>query len=167
MKESSMHQTVFEGSYENEQIFNDMLDELHSKPSYAKQQAQTRANEKEINNRIPNLKYISKWINALRSGKYSQESRYLKGRGNYFSVLGVLCDVSRDFTGGEWHGQWFVKKGLSFRDWTKNGNSCVSVPDWALKKLGLTSRFIYLTKNKSHTFEELAAIIENEFKLGL
>jgi hypothetical protein len=34
----------------------------------------------------------TKWVKALRSGKYKQGSNYLR-RGNDFCCLGVLCDI--------------------------------------------------------------------------
>lgn len=35
----------------------------------------------------------SKWIDALRSGKYTQGRGYLKSLNNEYCCLGVLCDV--------------------------------------------------------------------------
>lgn len=44
-----------------------------------------------------------KWLNALRSGKFSQAQRRLRKNGAY-CCLGVLCELYRQEVGGEWRG---------------------------------------------------------------
>jgi len=41
-----------------------------------------------------NLKLIKEWIEALRSGKYTQGQSCLRSRGDKFCCLGVLCDIT-------------------------------------------------------------------------
>jgi hypothetical protein len=43
-----------------------------------------------------------RWLDALRSGKYNQGTGFLRRKDNEFCCLGVLCDVVKDQTRGEW-----------------------------------------------------------------
>lgn len=56
--------------------------------------------------RLPKLKPSVKkrWVEALRSGKYTQGVGELKTAGGSFCCLGVLCDVVKDdaLVKGEW-----------------------------------------------------------------
>lgn len=60
-----------------------------------------------------------KWIDALRSGKYTQTTHVLRrpdNHGNGFCCLGVLCDISG---GGEWDNPAKPRdadQGVPFRD---------------------------------------------------
>lgn len=55
---------------------------------------------------------MQKWVKALRSGKYKQAKGALSSpRGASHCCLGVLCDITKKETGGEWNGQYFRKDG--------------------------------------------------------
>lgn len=43
-----------------------------------------------------------KWLNALRSGEYSQGKHQLRDANDNFCCLGVLCDLYLKETDGEW-----------------------------------------------------------------
>ena len=116
---------------------------------------------------------VQKWLKSLKKGKYKQEKRVLKGSGNYFSVIGVLLDITKDITRGKWHGNWFLPSSEKF---TKGGNqSCYSMPVFAAKKLGfrhlkndyplghgLKSSNIE-TLNEQYNFDELTEVIKTEY----
>ena len=52
-----------------------------------------------------NKENLRKWIDALRSGEYTQGTRRLRGDGTY-CCLGVLCDVYKKETK---EGVWIVR----------------------------------------------------------
>ena len=168
---------TFEGSEDNEMIYNSLM-RSNEKSGFVKEvKAKIAAIQKEYESRIPNLEIIKQWVEAIRSGEYLQEKRFLRAttNGKYFSVLGILLDISQDVTGGEWHGMWFVRKGRSFENWTKDGNSCTTIPWFARKALGLKELTVsypvshgkesscLATLNENYNFDELADIIENEY----
>lgn len=159
---------VFDGS-ENNRLMSDCdsrrIERERNTPEAKAEQAKRDVIQTEYDNRKPDPKIINQWIEALRSGQYKQEKYFLKARNdnNYFSVLGVLLDITRHITGGEWHGQWWVKKGRSFENWTKDGNCNISIPPFALKKLGLKSVSNLIELNEEHDFKELILIIEKEY----
>lgn len=49
----------------------------------------------------------AKWVDALRNGDYKQGKDFLQSDSG-FCCLGVLCDIAKEETGGEWS-----KDGLS------------------------------------------------------
>lgn len=49
-----------------------------------------------------NIELMRKWVEALRSGKYSQGYYTLKDTENNFCCLGVLCDITKDQLNLEW-----------------------------------------------------------------
>lgn len=186
MKQSALTKTIFTDSYENEQIFNRLIEENNNNPELIEIRKGIAANELKYNNRVLDTKSIKRWLEALKSGKYKEKQFtytdnfrekivILKYRQGYtsFSALGVLLEVTKDITGGEWHGEWFVKKGLSFEDWTKSGNSNVHIPPFALEKLGfktIESDLIpsgdineIALMNVYLNFTEIAIIIENNY----
>ena len=184
MSKSVLTQTIFAGSLENEQILNRWVEENNRDPKTIAFRKEQAIQEAIYNARVLDTDSIKLWIAALRSGQYKQKvwtytnkfrdkTTILKYRvGDYhFSALGVLCEVTKDLTGGEWHGEWFVKKGLSFEDWTKDGNSNIHVPHWALEKLGIKTIESDLIQNINQLsnmnvymdFKQIADIIESEY----
>ena len=126
--------------------------------------------EKTIDNVI-----IKRWVKALRSGEYLQEKYSLKSTtiDNKFSALGLLCEITQDITGGKWHGNRFELNGEA-SDWL-NDTSCPSLPEFVAKRIGITNFKYYYTiesgksnqlyqLNKVFDFNQLADIIENEYK---
>ncbi len=53
---------------------------------------------------------MQKWIDALRSGSYTQMRGSLR-KGDCFCALGVLCDIYAKEGIGEWIGDMFNTKG--------------------------------------------------------
>jgi hypothetical protein len=92
-----------------------------------------------VNQRVKTL-----WLQALRSGKYQQTTKCLHREGKGFCCLGVLCDIHRKETGGEWEsfgpsGQRMYKHGYDFlpvavREWAgiETHRPCVTVPGQCL-----------------------------------
>lgn len=116
-----------------------------------------------------NKEIKTRWIDALRSGKYKQTQRLLKsivGLEEHYCCLGVLCDVLKDDVKGQWRGTIFetplLKRGSQrvlpceicmlaevshVGNYTKDG-----------KKNFLTD-----DNDTGKTFEEIANIIEENF----
>lgn len=112
------------------------------------------------------------WVQALRSGKYSQLQGMLHEQGSGFCCLGVLCDVHREQTGaGEWDDAGYYitnrtrESGLlpaAVIDWagTADSNPDVTVPDDELGKSCLTM----LNDDKGYTFAQIADLIEQHWE---
>ena len=49
-----------------------------------------------------NLELIKEWIEALRSGEYTQGKKALRNIKNEFCCLGVLCDITKEKLNLEW-----------------------------------------------------------------
>jgi len=49
-----------------------------------------------------NKELIRQWVEALRSGKYTQGRKALRNIDNTYCCLGVLCDISKDTLGLKW-----------------------------------------------------------------
>ena len=47
----------------------------------------------------------TRWLEALRSGRYKQGRSALRTSNNEFCCLGVLCDIVRDQVGGRWEAE--------------------------------------------------------------
>ncbi len=164
---------IFENSTENEMVFNCMMRSLESEVSYESQLEWIQSRHRERIKRIqPEI--VERWLKALRSDKYKQEPYYLRGKGNYYSCLGVLLEITKDITGGEWHGNgyWFKPKTEEF---TKDVNQeCFNMPrfaydklgmKWHLKKLHLRTNCL-AELNTMLDFKRLADIIESEYLIN-
>ena len=44
----------------------------------------------------------TKWLEALRSGEYKQARDVMRDKDKNMCCLGVLCDITKNETGGEW-----------------------------------------------------------------
>ena len=100
-----------------------------------------------------------RWLEALRSGKYTQARGYMKQDGSH-CCLGVLSDL------------YAKEQGILITDLYHNGaggigaTACVhdAVTKWAgLKDEGALSQFASMNDNGS-SFEEIAAVIETTVK---
>ena len=145
---------------------------LRSTPevSHESQSKWIQKRHKERNKKM-SPEIVKRWLKALRSGNFKQETHYLKGADNYYSVLGVLLEVTKDITGGEWHGYWFKPKSERF---TKGINQdCDDIPRLFLDKLNMkkylrrkyagTQDLVLLNTYNGYDFERLADIIEDEY----
>ena len=163
---------IFEHSFENSLVLDCLLRNNHKSPRELELQAKQEAYNKEYDSRKMDKLIVDMWLLNLRSGLYLQERTQLKGTGNYYSALGVLLEITKSITGGDWQGTWFKPKNAEF---TKRHNqSCYDAPYFVKKKLGIKDLDIkysfggYQTGciaqlNEIYTFDELANIIENEY----
>lgn len=132
--------------------------------------AVTNSMERET---MPNTENIEKWVDALRSGEYSQDAENLRTDAGY-CCMGVASDVSGC---GTWkrndNGQWWFTNG----DEKEDAYPALSVVDW----LGLTdeddkdSRVLHvhyegeyrelasLNDSEGLSFAEIADLIEAEW----
>ena len=112
-----------------------------------------------------------KWVSALRSGEYSQDSRYLR-TDKGFCCLGVACDVYSKETGeGEWGSTpWRWRFGTS-KDEQETAGLPVYVMEWlglrdqlggCLEKMADTYASLSSMNDAGKTFSEIADIIESE-----
>ena len=54
------------------------------------------------------------WVKALRSGRFKQGDGYLRNeteRGFDYCCLGVLCEITKSNTGGQWNDSMFEVSG--------------------------------------------------------
>ena len=166
---------IFKDSHINEAICNQLIKENNDTDFMKGIRAKTKANIKELESRKVDVKIIEQWIAAIRSGEYLQERHFLRAVNNdsYFSVLGVLCEITKDVTGGKWNGQWFIPKNSQF---TKGFNQDSKfAPEFVMKKLGLRLFSVYYPLghgqesnnlyflNEQYNFEELADMIETNY----
>lgn len=103
-----------------------------------------------------NPKIKKRWVDELRSGKYPQGKGQLKdGNGNY-CCLGVLCEIHREETGGEWKDDSYLNRNTvlhySVVEWAR-------LPDENPKCGGSSLAFL---NDNGKTFTEIADIIEKE-----
>jgi hypothetical protein len=105
----------------------------------------------------PDIK--AKWIAALRSGEYKQATGRLR-RGDAFCCLGVLCDLHRQETGGEWKDDEY---GTGYLD--QEATLPRRVAEWAGLK-GDSPRaggtMLSAHNDNEASFERIAALIEEE-----
>jgi len=148
---------IFEGSADNQLIMACMSRSLSKKA-----EAKHEANQKKMKEARINPEIILKWLEALKNGKYKQEKRFLKGRGDYFSVVGVLLDITKDITGGKWNGAWFIPSNERFTKGRNQDN--YYMPLFVAEKLGCNRFDINCLSllNEQGTFEELAEIIKTK-----
>lgn len=102
----------------------------------------------------------TKWVEALRSGKYLQNKGALR-KDNSFCCLGVACDVAKLF--------WTLRLNTGFysvldkRD-TDSFSNEMSLPETLRKQLGLSSAqqsaLAHLNDFENSSFEEIADAIE-------
>ena len=163
---------ILEDSDRNEMIFNCLVRNKKPSPWELELTAKAKAYSNEYNSRKMDKLIVDMWLLNLRSGLYLQERTQLKGTGNYYSAMGVLLEITKSITGGDWNGTWFKPKNAEF---TKRHNqSCYDAPYFVKKKLGIKDLDIkysfggYQTGciaqlNEIYTFDELANIIENEY----
>ena len=113
-------------------------------------------------------KNAKKWVEALKSGKYTQARGLLHNRSREFCCLGVACDLYAREKGLS----WFEDCELYFVGLTESGGILPNtVRDW----LGLNSgdggfngetglNFLSVMNDNGSTFDEIAKLIESKPK---
>lgn len=95
---------------------------------------------------------MSRWVEALRSGKYEQGRDMMRSRGNTFCCLGVLCDVIDDKA-------WVLEYNYSWAD----GEWSIPPPK-VTKKAGLNKKIIDtlidMNDKQGKSFAEIADYLE-------
>lgn len=109
---------------------------------------------------------MERWVNALRSGEYTQGKDRLKTIDNTFCCLGVLCDLYSKETGDAWD--------FSNRDGPIYYGCITSLPEevrvWAGMRTGnglleSDKPSLVILNDKGWTFSDIANIIEDEYTL--
>lgn len=107
-----------------------------------------------------------RWIKALRSGDYRQAKYKLKLNENTMCCLGVLCDITKKETGGDWDHNSFGIDGDVTSD---------VLPKIIADKLGISYDSQFFAKGTSEstqlselndtgsTFRDIANIIDENF----
>lgn len=106
-----------------------------------------------------NAEIKTKWIQALRSGKYEQTKGTLHVQDNGYCCLGVLCDV---FDSSRWH----IEAPGRCVSWSYNsGDIRQGFPPHALlQEIGLNQEFASRLADKNDkgaTFKDIAQMIED------
>ena len=162
---------VFENTVDNRLVMDCLLRSNNRTVS----ETQISDARKEYEARKHDPVIINQWVTAILSGEYFQERRFLKAKNNYryFSVLGILCEITKDLTGGKWNGCWFLPKDEEF-DKGVNQQS-YDAPEFVYKKLGLKDFKTYYPLghgkksnhlallNEQYNLNELADIIQKEY----
>jgi len=118
-----------------------------------------------------NKRIKSKWLKALRSGKYEQGKYNLRDSENKYCCLGVLCDIYAKENKKRWiksksNGNYYMKDG---------GSKMYAMPsdkvvEWAFGSKDLPNLeyenigfgMAYLNDHRDRTFIEIAALIEEQ-----
>lgn len=113
-----------------------------------------------------NRENVEAWVAALRSGEYQQGTMVLR-RGDKFCCLGVACDLAEKAG---------IIKGFKGNDFGEDVYSYggephelpIPVQDWlgidhTIKYHGMTASYITLNDISRLSFEEIAAVIEEEY----
>lgn len=106
-------------------------------------------------------KYTTKWIKALRSGKYKQAQRTLrrrKGSGACYCCLGVACEI---YLHGKWDGEVYLLAGAG---------SLHVLGDNLRRSYGMAAgeqRELAIINDTGASFEQIADIIEKSISTGI
>ena len=109
-----------------------------------------------------NPKIKTKWLKALRSGKYQQAEGTLKvvdANGKSYCCLGVLCDLYCKTKKIEWNYDWTDLLPTEVSEWAGIDTESPEVKygkDKQLKELA------WLNDTKKLNFEQIAKVIERE-----
>lgn len=152
-------------------------------PDNKQRQSEIAIQQAEYDNRVLDVESIKRWVEALKSGKYLQKAwtpapnkgrttvlKYYKGY-KHFSALGLLCEVTKELTGGKWNGEWFLPANEEF---TKGGNQeNILLPAFVEKKLGIkiiksdlipSGDINQLARMGAYlSFKQIAIIVESEY----
>lgn len=109
-----------------------------------------------------------KWLEALRSKKYTQGTGELKSDDNKFCCLGVLCEIHRKTMKSKKY-KWGIIYGSKYGYTNGNGGNSKVLPDFVRKWAGLDcvnpipkARKYSLAgfNDNGRTFKQIADIIE-------
>ncbi len=110
-----------------------------------------------------NKELVTKWVEALRSGKYKQTKGSLH-KGDAFCCLGVLCDI----TGVQWT-ERKVKASIpeyviEYKDESSQGSAWLGLTNSIRNQIGLSfqqeCKLANLNDVQSYNFNEIAIEIE-------
>jgi len=122
-------------------------------------------------------KHKTRWLKALRSGKYGQAQEQLYGGDNTYCCLGVLCEVTPQIVSRENLGQrqYNLKLELSERQ-SQEGSDLYLDDPWEdlyvdgdlnpemMTFFGISAaaqkRLIHMNDNEGKTFEQIANWVE-------
>lgn len=109
----------------------------------------------------------AKWLEALRSGEYTQGEGRLRNRREEFCCLGVLCDVLDKSKWSETPDELGDYLWDHDSEATCETASATTIPDSLAHDLGIDSMLIckVISMNDSHAanFTEIAQFIEDNF----
>lgn len=119
-----------------------------------------------------------KWVEALRSGEFTQAQRTLQTKEQEYCCLGVACELYRRETGeGEWIERFDVSlTGLYFAPGNKRHGSNSFLPPVVQEWIGLNgaagefddsdinddSTTLAEMNDEGNTFDQIATVIEQE-----
>lgn len=69
-----------------------------------------------------------KLLERMRSGEYIQSDTYMRTAGDRWDALGMLCEIAREAG----IGKWVINEGDEFYRFTADGETCVSLPPFAV-----------------------------------
>jgi len=101
-----------------------------------------------------NTEVKQKWVEALESGDYKQDTGCLRSSSGY-CCLGVLCDLHSKETGVEWDNGVYLNKMSDLPEQVRQWADL----DYANPRIGEYSAF-YLNDTKRKSFREIAALIK-------
>ena len=113
----------------------------------------------------------AKWLEALRSGRYTQAKEQLHIKDDGFCCLGVLCDVLdptqwKDEYGAMYYcGERSTLPDNILMTVELGANRCVSIPSRVHLAVGYgvsSAKTLAEMNDRGATFEEIADIIEKE-----
>lgn len=106
-----------------------------------------------------NAEIKTKWLTALRSGKYEQTKGTLHVQGNGYCCLGVLCDVVDS-------SRWNPEAPGRYVSWSYGGDTRQGFPPYALlNEIGLEQALasrLADRNDKGATFKDIAQMIEDQ-----
>lgn len=108
---------------------------------------------------------VVRWVEALRSGRYTQTSKYLHA-GDGFCCLGVLCDLDGDAGWDERGDTDETYGGIIYS--TASGDTEMPGPEvleWAGLSLSQSERLAEMN-DRGASFEEIADEIERIYAAG-
>lgn len=176
---SLLTQTTFIGSQKGEAILNAFTKAYDKDPQVIARREETARKEAIYNSRVLNTDAFKSWVEALRSG-YKQKGwtrapnkgkiiSLKNSQSEYYSALGVLCDVTKDLTGGKWVNGYFMPQDESFTRGAQQER--FYTPRFVEEKLGIKNIKSELIRdirelavmNVYLSFTEIADLIESEY----
>jgi hypothetical protein len=108
-----------------------------------------------------NKEIKTRWLNALRNGKYKQGKRRLKGVAGTYCCLGVLCDILKEDIGADWRNEMFLGSCQFLPAIVREKAELVSSDPNIKNESGILISLSDLNDN-GRSFEEIAKYIEEQ-----